>query len=239
MKIIIVIFTYNERENICNLINTILKLDIDSEIEILVVDDNSPDGTWKIVQDKQNDDQRVHLLRRMGKKDRGRAAVAGFKYALDKDVDCVIEMDGDLSHNPKYIPDLLMEIEKCDIAIGSRFVPKGIDSRNLVRQFITHAAHFYIKLLLGLKIDDPTSGYRCFRREALEKIDLDSLNANGPFIIIETLFRCYQKNLKIHEVPILFKDRRAGSSKLNLAILIKCCYEVLKLRCKHKLNSTA
>jgi dolichol-phosphate mannosyltransferase len=230
---IIVIFTYNEKENIRTLINAILNLDIDSKIEILVVDDNSPDGTWKIVQNLQKEDRRVQLLRRIEERDRGKAAIAGFKYALGKDVDYIIEMDGDFSHNPEYIPNLLIEIKKCDVAIGSRFISEGVDARRLIRRFITHMAHLYIKLLLRLKVEDPTSGYRCFRKETLRKIDLDSLTTNGPSIIIEMLFKCYQKNLKIHEIPIHFEDRNAGISKLNFTILMRCCYNILKLKYKH------
>jgi dolichol-phosphate mannosyltransferase len=229
-KTIIVIPTYNERENIGRLIDEILRLDID--VKIVVVDDNSPDGTAEIVREKAREyPEMVELLLRTGKRGRGLAGIEAFKYALKQNADYIIEMDADFSHHPKYLPVFLKEIEKVDVVLGSRFVEGGqsID-RGLIREIITRFAIRYIRFVLGIDIHDCTSGYRCFRREVLEKIGLDRLISHGPPIVQEILYKCCLQGFRIKEIPIVFKDRRRGKSNLHLLILISAFLMVLRLK---------
>jgi dolichol-phosphate mannosyltransferase len=230
MKVMVVIPTYNERSNIVSLLDRIISLPPD--IEILVVDDNSPDGTWLAVRNYSKQNPRVHLLRRTSLRGRGLAGIAGFEYALaNKDVDYIIEMDGDLSHDPKYIPEFLKKIKSCDLVLGSRFLLKaGETGRGLIRRLISRLAGIYIRGLLGFKVTDPTSGYRCYRREVLEAIDLGSLKAKDPFIVTEVLYRCYKKNFRIRELPVVFHDRKTGTSKLGGKILATYLFRVLALK---------
>ncbi|MBA7642303.1 Undecaprenyl-phosphate mannosyltransferase [subsurface metagenome] len=233
MKTMVTILTYNERENITSLLNEIMKLK--ENIKVLVVDDDSPDGTWRIVEDYSKKNPRIHLLRRTSERGRGLAGIAGFKYALENEADYIIEMDGDLSHDPKYIPEFLKKIEDCDVVIGSRLVPGGGEAgRGFLRRLITRLAAIYVRFLLGFKVTDPTSGYRCYRGEVLEAIDIGSLKARDPFLLTEMLFRCYKKNFRIEEIPILFQDRKAGTSKIGWKILLAYLFKVLRLRIRGK-----
>jgi dolichol-phosphate mannosyltransferase len=230
MKIVVMIPTFNEKDNIIPLIDNINSLGINN-LEILVVDDNSPDGTWKLVENKKKSTNNLFLLRRFQDKGRGTAGIAGFKEALRLGAERVIEMDGDFSHDPVFIPALLKCAENADLAIGSRFVEGGKQERqSTTRNVITKCAVRYIRFILGFNINDPTSGYRCFRRETLEKINLNSLKANDAFVVSETLYRCKKLGLKIKETPITFKDRAAGKSKLGSRHLIRYLFRVLKLR---------
>lgn len=231
MKTMVTILTYNERENIGPLLDKITSLKED--VEVLVVDDDSPDGTWRIVEDYSKKNPRVHLLRRTSKRGRGLAGIAGFKYALENEADYIIEMDGDLSHDPKYIPEFLKKIEDCDVVIGSRLISGGGEmGRGFLRRLITSLAASYVRFLLGFKVADPTSGYRCYRREVLEAIDIGSLRARDPFLLTEMLFRCYKKNFTIAEIPILFQNRESGTSKIGWKILLTYLFRVLRLRIK-------
>ena len=229
MKTIVMIPTYNERDNISPLLEQILK--IDRDIEVLVVDDNSPDGTWKIVEEISGKEPRVHLLLRKRRKGRGVAGIDGLKYALEKGADYIIEMDADFSHNPKYIPEILKAMEKYDVAIGSRFINGGKDKdRGFLRRLITKLAGMYVRMLLGVKIKDVSSGFRCFRREALEKIDLDDMASGGPSIVLELLYKITLNGFNIKEVPIVFEDRRQGKTKLDWITLLETMVMVLRLR---------
>lgn len=225
-KVIVMIPTYNEAENIDNLLDEILSTA--PFCEVLVVDDDSPDGTWKVVSGKK--DKRIHLLHRKTERGRGKAGIEGFRHALNMGARYVIEMDGDFSHNPFFIPDILKEAEYADVVIGSRYVSGGKDCRGFIRRFLSKLAGLYIRFLLGFKVKDPTSGYRCFSKEILERIDLDTLKANDPFIVTEVLYRCHKNNAKMKEVPIVFKDREKGKSKLGINILIGNLKKVLLLR---------
>lgn len=229
MKTIVMIPTYNERDNISPLLGQILEMD--KSIEAIVVDDNSPDGTWKAVQDMSEREPRVHLLHRKKKRGRGTAGIEGLKYALDKGADCVIEMDADFSHNPKYIPELIHAAKDYDVAIGSRFIQGGQDrERGILRRVITKMARIYVKALLGIKIEDVSSGFRCFRRAVLEKIDLEDMVSGGPSIVLELLYKITLNGFKIKEVPIIFEDRRQGSTKLDWITLLETMVMVLRLR---------
>ncbi len=233
MKTMVMIPTYNERENITPLLDEIMNLEED--LEVLVIDDDSPDGTWKIVKNYTKKNSRVHLLRRTSERGRGLAGIAGFKYTLENKADYIIEMDGDLSHDPRYIPKFLKKIKDCDVVIGSRFLPGGRDmGRGFLRRTVSRLACLYIRALLGFRVTDPTSGYRCFRRKVLEEIGLDSLKARDPFIVTEVLYRIHKKNFRIKEVPITFQSRKYGASKLGLRTLMGNVIQVLFLRIRGK-----
>ncbi len=227
-KTVIMIPTYNEWENISALLDRIDSLSLEN-LEAVVVDDNSPEGTWKVVAERKS--AHIHVLRRMEERGRGLAGVAGFKYALDIGGEIVIEMDGDLSHDPSYIPDFVGAIERYDVVLGSRFIEGGgSQGRSFLREFVTKIAALYIRVMLGFSVKDPTSGFRCFRREVLEEINLSTLTARGPFIVTEVLFRCHRKGFRIGEIPIVFRERSQGRSKLGLRVLIGNIFRVLKLR---------
>ncbi|RLE09871.1 MAG: polyprenol monophosphomannose synthase [Candidatus Aminicenantes bacterium] len=221
-KVVVMIPTYNERENIIPLIQEILKLNHHYEFQVLIVDDNSPDGTGLIVQEAFTHNPRVKSLIRLKRRGRGAAGIDGFKAAVNLQPDFVIEMDGDFSHQPQEIPKLLQATEKADIVIGSRFVKEGKDSeRNLLRRLITWLVRFYIRRSFKIPVKDVSSGFRCFHRQALEKLDLDDLISIGPSIVLEILYKAHLLGLKMTEVPITFRDRAQGKTKLNLAILLE------------------
>jgi len=233
MKTYIMIPTYNERENIGNLIDAILKLKI-KNMYIVVVDDNSPDGTWKIVQNFSKKNKNVHLLLRKKNKGRGSSGRDGFIYCLKNKADIIVEMDADMSHNPKYIPLMLKEIKNVDIVLGSRRVKGSKEvGRSLFRRFVTFAANLYITIMLGIKVKDCNSGFRCFKREIMIKIRPEILRSKGPSIVQEVLFKAHLKKAKIKEIPITFVNRVKGHSKLGLAQLAMGYWVVLKLKFLH------
>ncbi len=228
MKTIVLIPTYNEKENIKALIKAIFNLNI-KNLEIVVIDDNSPDGTWEIV--KNLKDKRVHLILRKTNRGRGYAGKEGFKFALNNKADYIIEMDADFSHDPKYIPFMLKEMKNNDVVLGSRLVKGGKDiGRSAIRKLITRLANFYIRIMLGLKVRDCNSGYRCFRSNVIKSINPDKINAKGPDIVQEVLFKSKLKGFKIKEIPIEFVDRRKGKSKLGIKQLAKGYWVILKLK---------
>ncbi len=218
MNLAIVIPTYNEAENIELLIDSVFK--IYPAANIIVVDDNSPDGTAERVLRRQDDYPNLHCLVRKEERGRGFAGVAGFKYALTLNADYIMEMDADFSHDPVYIPAFIEAINSTDVVIGSRFVKGGQDvDRHLFRKLTSILANLYLRVALGVKIRDCTSGYRCFRREVLEKINLERLSSAGPAIIEEILYRC--RDFRLKEIPIKFKKRKSGYSKLSLKMLFQ------------------
>lgn len=231
MKTFVMIPTYNEKENIIPLIDAINSLGMEN-LEILVADDNSPDGTWKLVEEKKKSTKNLHLLRRFNDKGKGYAEVEAFREALRMGADYIVEMDADFSHDPKYIPDMLEAAKNADIILGSRFVEGGkLERESIIRNIVTALAQRYLCLVLGYRgIKDPTSGYRCYRKKTLEIIKYRTLRAPDPFIVTEILYRCYRSKLKIAEVPITFKDRVAGETKLGSGDLIKYLFRVIRLR---------
>ena len=230
MKTFVMIPTYNEKENIKDLIDRILKLKM-KDLHIVVVDDNSPDGTADIVKKISKYKKNVHLLLRKKDKGRGAAGRDGFIYCLRHNADIVVEMDADLSHDPKYIPLLIDELKNADLILGSRRVEGGKEiGRSFIRKIVTYFANLYIRFMLGLKVKDCNSGFRCFNREVLEKINLERLESKGPAIVQEVLFKAHLKGFKIKEIPIKFVDRTKGKSKLGFAQLITGYFMVLKLR---------
>jgi dolichol-phosphate mannosyltransferase len=230
MDIVAMVPTYNEAGNITALISELCALPLN--LHVLIVDDNSPDGTGKIVEGIAKTNERVHLLNRTERRGRGWAGIDGFKKALEMGANYVVEMDGDMSHAPKYIFALreALKAPGFDVAIGSRYVPGGRDEqRTLLRQLISNFARVYLAMALGVNLKDPTSGYRLFSRSALEKI-LPGLKARDPFIVSEVLYFLKKENISIVEVPIEFMPRGTGESKLKPLTLIKYLLRVLKLR---------
>ncbi len=224
--------TYNEAGNIESLISRLLDLGLDS-CEILVVDDKSPDGTGEIVAGLAERDPRIHLLSRPGQRGRGYAGREGFIRALEMGADCIVEMDGDGSHDPALLPRLLEPIlrSQAEVVIGSRYVAGGgVEGREWFRDVISGWARAYIRIILGISVSDPTSGYRVFERGALEKIKPETLAARDPFIVTEVLYRGHQAGLKIKEVPIIFRQREKGVSKLNSTVLAAYLFRVWRLK---------
>jgi len=219
--ILIVIPTYDEKDNIEKLIGEIFKYAPGAEA--LIVDDNSPDGTGDIADRIASADKRVSVIHRMRDKGRGAAGAEGFKAAVKREgVSYIMEMDADFSHDPKHIPDFLKEITHNDIVIGSRFVKGGADTeRDFLRRLLSKVVNFLIRSYLGLGVRDCSSGYRCFKKEVIAQLNLDSLISKGPAILEETLYIAHLKKYKIKEIPILFKNRYKNKTKLNFIKLLK------------------
>ncbi len=215
-KVVVTIPTYNERENIGRLIREILALRIGHDLLILVVDDNSPDGTADAVAEIGRREPRVCLLLRREKRGRGLAGIAGFREALRMGADFVVEMDGDGSHQPAHIPSLLEAAKDRDLVLGSRFVKGGKDAdRPPSRRLVTFLVRQFIRRLFSVPVRDVSSGFRVFRRKSLETIGLDSLMSTGPSIVLEILYRAHRLGLRLGEVPIVFIDRQGGTTKLT------------------------
>jgi len=216
-KTVVIIPTYNESQNIEKLLMGILNLN--GNISIVVVDDNSSDGTGKIVKNLMKTNSRIHLISRQGKRTEGIARKEGYRYALSSSADFILEMDADFSHHPKYILKFLKEIKNADIVIGSRYVKGGKETgRTKFRIFLSLFANFYIKTIYGIKqIYDCTSGFRCFRKEVFMCVELDKLKAKGPAIIPELLYHLKNRNFNVKEMPICYEARKNGKSKLNFS----------------------
>ncbi|MGQ9561213.1 MAG: polyprenol monophosphomannose synthase [Candidatus Oleimicrobiaceae bacterium] len=231
-KTLVVVPTYNEADNIDKLVPMILT-HTPKGTEVLVVDDASPDGTGEIVQSIAARDSRVHLLRRERKLGLGSAYVQGFKYALQREFEYIVEMDADFSHDPREINLLLEKAahEGCDLVVGSRYVDGITVTRwPLKRLVLSIGASKYVRAITGLKIYDCTSGFKCFRRRVLEQIDLNTIHSDGYSFQIEMSFRAYRKRFKLCEVPITFVERRRGTSKMSKKIVREAVWMVWKLR---------
>jgi len=239
-RALIIIPTYNERDNIVRIIHEVLAeqpKSPDVELSVLVVDDNSPDGTSSVVTElQQNEDPKyghIHLLSRSGKMGLGTAYVAGFKYGLKEGFDYIFEMDADFSHDPKEIPRFLREIQSFDLVIGSRYI-KGsrIDNWPRSRLLLSYNANLYARFITGIPVKDATGGFKCFRREVLQSIDLEDIRSNGYAFQIEMNFRAWRKKFRIKEIPITFADRHAGTSKMNKSIMREAVGMVWKLKAR-------
>ncbi|MCA9522161.1 MAG: polyprenol monophosphomannose synthase [Myxococcales bacterium] len=229
MTTLIITPTYNESENIKRLVSDVHGFV--PECHILIVDDNSPDGTGDIADALSAEDSRIHVLHRAGKLGLGTAYIAGFKYALEKGYETVQEMDADFSHQPKYLPDFQREIEHHDLVLGSRYVPGGgTENWGLIRQFISRGGNFYARAILGLGFRDLTGGFKCFRRHVLEAIDLDSIRSEGYAFQIECTYRAHKKGFSIKEIPIVFPDRTLGKSKMSKKIVAEAMLGVWRFR---------
>jgi len=226
---LVIVPTFNERQNITTLLELINEHA--PEVDVLVVDDDSPDRTWELVEERAKTDNRIHLLRRQGQRGLGTAYVAGFKYALEQGYATIVGMDADLSHDPKEIPNLVAATERFDVVQGSRYIG-GVRVLDwpLRRLVLSTWANLYAKLVTGLPLRDITSGYRCYRREVLEAIDLDGIRSNGYVFLIEMSFLAWRKGFQLGEVPIVFQERRQGQSKISRSIIWESIWVVIKLR---------
>ncbi len=229
-KSLIIIPTYNELENVKKMIPDILNR-YKNGIDVLIVDDNSPDGTAAFVEELSKSEPRAKLLKREKKMGLGTAYVAGFKYALNNDYSYIFEMDADYSHDPKEIKNFLKTIKDSDLVLGSRY-KTGVNVVNwpIKRLFLSYFANGYTKYITGMPVCDATGGYKCFRREVLEAIDLDRIASNGYAFQIEMTFKAWKKGFRVTEIPIIFHDRVKGTSKMSKKIVREAILMVWKLR---------
>ncbi len=230
-RALIIFPTYNERDNIEKIVHAVLPLD--PRINVLIVDDNSPDGTGEIADKLAADESKVNVLHRQNKEGLGRAYIAGFKWAIEREYDFIFEMDADFSHGPEYIKDFLREIAEHDLVIGSRYIT-GVNVINwpIGRLLLSYYANVYTRIITGVPLRDATGGFKCFRREVLEKIDLDQVKASGYSFQIEMSMRAWKKGFRLKEIPIVFVDRVAGTSKMSKKIMREAIWMVWLLRLK-------
>jgi dolichol-phosphate mannosyltransferase len=229
-RALVIVPTYDEAQNIQQLIPLILKQD--PRIEVLVVDDNSPDGTGAVVDQISANDSRVHVIHRAEKLGLGTAYVAGFRWALERDYEFIFEMDADFSHDPKHLPEFLEAIQGVDLVVGARYLNRRVTVVNwpVTRLLLSYFANIYARVITGMKLWDSTGGFKCFRRRVLEAIDLDSVGSNGYAFQIEMSFRALRRGFKIAEIPIVFVDRTEGTSKMSGAIVREAVWVVWRLR---------
>lgn len=231
MKAVVVIPTYNEKENIEKLIPQIINLD--EKINVLIIDDNSPDGTGEVADGlKEEFPQRVFVIHREGKLGFASAYLEGFHLALTMDVDYIISMDADFSHNPRYLPELISKLKDYDMVVGSRYMYGTVSVVNwpIKRLILSRLANFYAKTVTGLKINDCTSGFVGYRREVLEKIGIEDILSDGYSFLIEIKYRAQKKGYKLCEIPIIFEERRLGKSKMSKKIIFEALFRVWQLK---------
>ena len=230
MKALVIIPTYNERENLIELMGRVFAQPV-NDLHVLIVDDSSPDGTGALADELKAKDPRIDVMHRDGKLGLGSAYVAGFRYALERGYDAVFEMDADFSHNPDSIPDFLRELETADLVVGSRYL-HGVTVVNwpLSRLVLSYGANLYTRIITGLPLKDATGGFKCFRRQVLESLDLTRVKSDGYGFQIEINFKAWRKKFRIREIPILFVDRRAGTSKMSRRIVWEAAWMVWRLR---------
>ncbi len=228
-KALVCLPTYDERENLGPMIDAILA--VVPGVEVLVIDDNSPDGTGQLADQIAAREPRVQVLHRAGKEGLGRAYLAGFAWALARDYGLVLEMDCDFSHDPGYLPGMLAAAEEADLVLGSRYVKGGgtVDW-GLLRKLISRGGSFYARTILGLSVRDLTGGFKCFRREVLEAIDLPTVECTGYAFQIELTYRAARRGFRIRELPIVFADRRVGHSKMSRRIVLEAIRKVWSIR---------
>ncbi len=229
LKTAVIIPTYNECENLPALVEQILGLSI--RPYVVVVDDNSPDGTGRVADELAARDEHVHVVHRPGKLGLGTAYIAGFKRAMADDADRVVTMDADFSHNPRYVPAIVALTDKYHVGIGSRYVPGGGVTANwgVHRKFFSWGANNFARMMLGLKARDCTAGFRCYRSEVLRSIDLGRIFSNGYSFLIEMMYKCQQLGYTFGETPILFENRYQGDSKISRGEIYRAMYTVLRL----------
>jgi len=229
LNVYVIVPTYNEKENISDLTEQILGLQ-GLAAHVIIVDDNSPDGTGQIAAALSAQNERIHVIHREGKLGLGTAYIAGFKYGLAADADLLITMDADFSHDPSYIPGLVTLADHFHITIGSRYIPEGgVRNWELRRRFLSWGANAFARTTLGLKANDCTAGFRCYHREVLQNVDLDHIFSNGYSFLVEMLFRCQRLGYTVGEVPIIFANRERGQSKISQTEIFKAVYTVGRL----------
>lgn len=232
MKALVIIPTYNERENLAEIVPQVLAI---PGFEVLVVDDASPDGTGDVAEGLAASTGRVHVLHRPGKLGLGSAYVAGFRWALERtDAPFLFEMDADFSHDPRYLPRMLelAEVEGADLVLGSRYTGGGANVVNwpIRRLILSYTANAYARFVTGMPLTDSTGGFKCFRRKVIESIDLDAVHSDGYGFQIEVNFHAWEQGFRIRELPIVFVDRHSGTSKMNRRIIVEAFWLVWKLR---------
>ncbi len=227
---LVIIPTFNEAENIDGIVTAVLAQGPD--IDVLVVDDNSPDGTGAMAEDLAQDDNRVHVLRREGKHGLGRASLAGFKWALEREYSLICEMDADFSHPPDRLPALIEKATEYPVVLGSRYVGGRVNVVNwpMSRLLISLFGSWYARTITGLPIRDVTGGFNLWRREVLEAIKLDRIESNGYAVQIELKYRAWRRGFSLVEIPIVFTERQSGESKMSKAIMREAVWRVWKLR---------
>lgn len=224
----IIIPTYNESENIERLVGEIGALPLDARV--IIVDDNSPDGTGRLVDALAARDARVYAVHRPGKLGLGTAHIAGIRRAFELNADPILTMDADFSHAPRYLPALIRALDQFDVVIGSRYVRGGgVEGRDRKLRFVSWGANWFARLMLGLHAHDCTAGFRAYRRAVLDSIELERIFSNGYSFLIEMLFVCQARGWRIGEVPIVYQDRRMGTSKISRAEIYKATYTVMRL----------
>jgi dolichol-phosphate mannosyltransferase len=229
-KALVIVPTFNERENILRIIDAVLEQD--PRLEVLVVDDGSPDGTAQLVEGRAGADPRVHLMNRGKKLGLGTAYVAGFRWALQRDYEFVFEMDADFSHDPSHLPQFLASVVDADLVLGSRYRDGKVTVVNwpIARLMLSYSANVYARFVTGLPLFDATGGFKCFRRRVLECIDLDDVRSNGYAFQIEMSFRAWRQGFRLVEIPIVFVDRTEGESKMSRKIVREAVWMVWRLR---------
>jgi len=229
-RALVVIPTYNERENLPNIVPLVLEQD--PRLEVLVIDDSSPDGTGELADELAGASPRVHVIHRAGKLGLGTAYRAGFQWAIQEKYDYVFEMDADFSHDPRHLPKFLEEIKDADLVIGSRYLNRRVTVVNwpMSRLMLSYFANVYARWVTGLKLWDSTGGYKCYRRRVLEGIQLEQVRSNGYSFQIETSFRAWKRGFRIREITITFSDRNVGRSKMSGAIVREAIFMVWRLR---------
>jgi len=235
VKTVIVIPVYNERENIVSLLDQLLQLEVG--IDVVLVEDNSPDGTGEIVDRYAEENQRVTVIHRKGKLGLGTAYVRGFRHALENGYDYVIEMDADSSHDPQYISTFIGSIDEYDLVIGSRYLT-GVSSVNwpFWRLVMSYFANKYVRFISGMPYTDCTGGYKIFSRRALEAVDMERVKSNSFSFQFELLYRMHVRGMKIKEIPIIFYERAIGKSKMDKKTFFEALWKVVQLRVKHMLG---
>jgi len=229
-RALVIVPTYNERENIRRLVDAVLKQD--GRIDMLIVDDGSPDGTGAIVSELASADSRINLLARPSKMGLGTAYIAGFRWALERGYGFILEMDADFSHDPAHLPQFLRAIEQADLVLGSRYQQGRVTVVNwpISRLILSYSANLYARAVTGLPVWDATGGFKCFRRSVLEAIDFSKVRSNGYAFQIEMSFRAWKRNFRITEIPIVFVDRTEGTSKMSKSIVREAIWMVWRLR---------
>ncbi|PKN58831.1 MAG: dolichyl-phosphate beta-D-mannosyltransferase [Deltaproteobacteria bacterium HGW-Deltaproteobacteria-14] len=226
---LIIIPTYNELENLPELVKAIFA--VAADVHLLVVDDGSPDGTGALADELAAADPRVHVLHRAGKLGLGTAYIAGFKWALERDYPLVFEMDADFSHQPRYIPEFIAAAADADVVLGCRYIKGGgTEDWGLWRKFVSRGGNLYARMVLWLPFHDLTGGFKCFRREVLEALDLDGVKSTGYAFQIELTYRAHKLGFRVAEVPIIFPDRQVGQSKMSGSIVREAVVNLVKLR---------
>jgi dolichol-phosphate mannosyltransferase len=229
-RALVIIPTYNERENLPRLVPAVLAQD--PRLEILVVDDASPDGTGELADRMAEEEPRIHVLHRAGKLGLGTAYLAGFRWGVERRYDCLFEMDADFSHDPAHLPKFLEAIQDYDVVLGSRYLEGRVTVVNwpIGRLLLSYFANVYARWVTGLPVADATGGFKCFRREVLESIALDRVESNGYAFQIEMSFRAWKKGFRLGEIPIMFVDRDVGESKMSKKIVREAVWRVWRLR---------